>query len=72
MTYKKFTDVKVRERTVCAESAALWDAGVNNDALAAASDETESVRRDLHKFDWQNQRCPCHQFNGNYFLMHFT
>lgn len=43
MTYNKFTDVKVRESTACADSAALWDAGVNNDALAAGSDERQKV-----------------------------
>lgn len=31
------------ESTVCADSAALWDAGVNNDGLAAESDERQKV-----------------------------
>lgn len=43
MTYDKFMDVKVLERTACADSAALWDAGVNNDGLAAGSDERQKV-----------------------------
>lgn len=53
MTCSKFTDGKVLKGTVCADSAALWDAGMNNNGLAAGSDERHSVRGGLHKFDWQ-------------------
>lgn len=37
MTRSKCTDGKVLKGTVCADSAALWDAGVNNNGSAAGS-----------------------------------
>lgn len=43
MTYDKCMDVKVPVSTVRADAAALWDAGVNNDGLAAGSDERQKV-----------------------------
>lgn len=43
MTYDKFMDVKVPVSTVCTDAAALRDAGVNNDGLAAGSDERQKV-----------------------------
>lgn len=43
MTCSKCVDGKVLESTVCADSAALWDAGVNNNGLAAGSDERQKV-----------------------------
>lgn len=46
-------DGKVLKSTVCADSAALGDAGVNNNSLTVASDERESVRGGLREFDWQ-------------------
>lgn len=43
MTCSKWTDRKVLQSTVCADSAALWDAGVNNNGSAARSDERQKV-----------------------------
>lgn len=43
MTCSKCTDGKVLKSTVCADSAALWDAGMNNNGLAAGSDERQEV-----------------------------
>lgn len=43
MTCEKCTDGKALGRTLCADSAALWDAGMNNDGLAAGSDERQKV-----------------------------
>lgn len=43
MTCSKCTDGKVLLSTVCADSAALCDAGVNNNGLAAGSDERQKV-----------------------------
>lgn len=37
------TDGKVLQSTACADSAALSDAGMNNDGLAAASVERQEV-----------------------------
>lgn len=37
MTRSKCTDGKVLKGTVCADSAALWDAGVNNNGSTAGS-----------------------------------
>lgn len=36
-------DGRVLESTVCADSSALWDAGVNNDGLAAGSEVRQKV-----------------------------
>lgn len=43
ITCSKCTDGKVLKSTVCADSAALWDAGMNNNGLAAGSDERQEV-----------------------------
>lgn len=60
------TAIRVLGGRVCADSAPLWDVGVNNDGLAAGSGvRQKSVRGGLCKFDWQNQS-GLHQFNANY------
>ena len=43
ITRSKCQDGKVQQSTVCADSAALWDAGVNNDGLAAGSEVRQKV-----------------------------
>lgn len=43
LTCSKCTDGKVLKSTVCADSAALWYAGVNNNGLTAGSDERQKV-----------------------------
>lgn len=42
-TCSKCADGKVLVSTVCADPAALWDAGVNNNGLAAQTDERQKV-----------------------------
>lgn len=43
MTYNKCMERKVLAKTLCADSAALWDASVNNDGSAAGSGERQKV-----------------------------
>ena len=43
MTRTEWANVKVLGSTVCADSPALWNVGVNNDGLAAGSGERQHM-----------------------------
>lgn len=59
MTRCKCIDGKVLKATVCADSAALSDAGVNNNGSAVGSGEgcvCVVCVGGCHQFDWQYQK----------------